>query len=264
MTVSAAFTDFCASWLEREPQLLLASQFAAEGMERTRFVATQVLLREFCETAIAVSDPQVAQTRLAWWLDESQHWAAGLPRHPLAQAFEPTAAGALLAELVSATSRWLEAPSASTMADTLRLLDPIAIALAELALPSPVSSARGIAGEGAAGISSWRLCLFACALRLAPAGAPGLASLLPLDLLARHGRRRSDWMAAPPELLCSLIADCAAACPVVAGTAGSRPLRALVEIEQRWLARLAKGVGLARLRVNPGDAFAAWRAARRS
>ena len=108
-----------------------------------------------------------------------------------------------------------------------------------------------------------RLCLFACALRLAPAGNPGLAGLLPLDLLARHGRRRSDWTTAPPKLVRALIADCAGVIPAVSGTAASRPLRALGAIEQRWLARLAKGMELALLRVNPGDAFAAWRAARR-
>lgn len=251
MTVTAAFTEFCASWLQREPQLQLACQFAAAGVERNRFLGTQVLLREFCETAIAMSEAQVAQTKLAWWLEESQHWVAGVPRHPLAQAFDPVTAGTTLADLVAATSRWLEAPSASSMAETLPLLDPIAAALARL-------------GASSGDALNWRLCLFACALRLAPAGGPGLASLLPLDLLARHGRRRSDWTSAQPELVRALIVACAGAYPALTGTTKSRGLSALVAIEQRWLARLAQGIDLAQLRVTPGDAFAAWRAARRT
>ena len=74
---------FCLPWLERDPRLLLACQFAAAGNARERFLATAVLQRELAQAAIAVSDQRVAKAKLAWWIEEAGAWALGHPRHPL-------------------------------------------------------------------------------------------------------------------------------------------------------------------------------------
>ena len=105
--VDAALLAFCEPWLAREPRLLLACQFAPEGMDRARFLATQVLVRELAQTAIAVSDRRVAEAKLAWWADEASFWAQGHPRHPLAHGVDPRLSARPLAALLACVENWL-------------------------------------------------------------------------------------------------------------------------------------------------------------
>jgi|CXWL01.1.fsa_nt_gi hypothetical protein len=251
MTLAGVHPDlenFCAPWLEREPQLLLACQFAPSGGLRERFLATQVLLRELTEAAVGVSAVRVAEVKLMWWLDEAAAWASGHPRHPLAHGFEAQVAAPELAVLVRGVLEWVEAPSPASMLDVDGRLAGFGEQLARLC-------------DAPADASHWRLCWFIVALRLS-GGAAQLATVVPLDLLARHGRRRSDWTQADPQLIATIVAECAAGYPRIAARADSPAMRALAVIEQRWLQRLASGTELAALRVRIGDAFAAWRAAR--
>ena len=99
--VDAALLAFCEPWLAREPRLLLACQFATEGADRARFLATQVLVRELAQTAIAVSDRRVAEAKLAWWADETSLWEQGHPRHPLAHGLDARVSARPLAVLKS-------------------------------------------------------------------------------------------------------------------------------------------------------------------
>ena len=247
--VKPELANFCAARLQREPQLFLACQFSTPGGQRERFLATQVLLRELCEAAVALSDARVAEAKLAWWVEEAVAWASGSERHPLAHGFSTTEAATELAVLTNAVLEWLHAPSPSTLSHLDRWMTPIGEQLARLS------------GEPA-DAKHWRMLWFACALRLAAGANAQLASVIPLDLLARHGRRRSDWLQADAVIVRAIIADCATHYPLPLERARTPALRALLAVEQRWLARLARGADPSAQRVGIFDTFAAWRAAR--
>jgi hypothetical protein len=250
MTLSGVDTElleFCAPWLAREPRLLLACQFAPAGSERESFLARCVVARELAEAAMTVSDRRVAEAKLGWWAEEAGEWSAGRPRHPLARGFEPASSANALASLALVFRDWLDAPPAENVETVMLQLDRLARASAEL--------------NGAAATSPWPQLWLAMLLRLSLDTPAPLASVLPLDLMARHGLRRSQW----PEL------DAARRTPVLRdlvrellnprSTAAPREpaLAALATLERRWLQRLSRA---AADRLGFLDAIIAWRAAR--
>ena len=188
---------------------------------------------------------RVAEARLMWWSDEASYWLQGHPRHPLALGLDAAAAAAALAQLVHLTHAWMETPpdGVSALRDRLH-----ALSAAGASLGAPP-------GAGAPPIA-W----YALAVRLALAGAQSGASLLPLDLCARHGLRRSQWAELEPSRRRTLLAEVV---PAILGPGQARGAAAgaLEALEQRWLARLEHGAD-ERLRLL--DVFAAWRAARRA
>ena len=243
--VDGELLGFSEPWLAREPRLLLACQFAAEGGDRARFLAAQVLTRELVQTLLAISERRVAEARLMWWSDEASYWLQGHPRHPLALGFDATAAAPVLAQLVHQVHAWMETPPDAVAALGARLRELSALGSALAGAP--------VAGESS---TAW----FALAARLALAGAGSGGNLLPLDLCARHGLRRSQWTELDPSRQRALLAELVPALDGPAAVGGSAAA-ALAALEWRWLQRLAR---TAEERLRLGDVFAAWRAARRA
>lgn len=93
---------FCGPWLERDPRLLLACQFAAAGAARERFLGH----RGIAAGTGASGDCRQRSTcrrspELAWWIEEAGAWALGHPRHPLAYGLDAKASAHALARLVA-------------------------------------------------------------------------------------------------------------------------------------------------------------------
>ena len=238
---------FCGPWLERDPRLLLACQFAAAGAARERFLATAVLQRELAQAAVAVSDRRVAEAKLAWWIDEAGAWALGHPRHPLAYGLDAKASAHALARLVAFSADWLQAPSPDDFGSLWTLMQQGATATLALA--------------GGADDQAWVLAWLALSMRLSLDAKAALASVVPLDLLARHGLRRSQWPELDAGVRLRVLADLAAQLPSPTVIASDPAVAALAALERRWLRRLPR----------PGadragfiDVFAAWRAARKA
>ena len=238
---------FCGPWLERDPRLLLACQFAAAGSARERFLATAVLQRELAQAAIAVSDRRVAEAKLAWWIDEAGAWALGHPRHPLAYGFDAKASAHALARLVAFSADWLQAPSPDDFGSLWTLMQQGATATLALA--------------GGADDQAWVLAWLALSMRLSLDAKAALASVVPLDLLARHGMRRSQWSELDAGVRLRVLADLAAQLPSPTVIASDPAVAALAALERRWLRRLPRpGAD----RAGIVDVFAAWRAARKA
>src|SRR5687768_4572693 len=60
--------------------------------ERRAVIATHTFLREIGEIIDDITDPGVAQTKLAWWHEEIARLYGGEPRHPVTQALAPALA----------------------------------------------------------------------------------------------------------------------------------------------------------------------------
>lgn len=243
--IDAELHEFCAPWLAREPRLALACQFAPAGNARARLLASSVLARELAEAAMSVSDRRVAEAKLGWWAEESARWMQGQPRHPLARGFDAAASAAALARLALAGREWLDAPPADdveALQQRLRIL---------------AGASAALAGTGAA--ASWEPLWLALGLRLSLDARAPLASLLPMDLLARHGLRRSQWPELDSARRLQLLADLARRVAPAVARPDDPGLAALLALERRWLQRLA---GSAADRIGFLDAIAAWRAAR--
>ena len=239
--VDAALLAFCEPWLAREPRLLLACQFAPEGMDRARFLATQVLVRELAQTAIAVSDRRVAEAKLAWWADEASFWAQGHPRHPLAHGLDAQVSARPLAALLNCVESWLAAAQADSVRAVFTQLQQLAKPTAEIA----TSTTAG-----------WTGIWLSAAIRASLQAHAPLASVVPMDLLARHGVRRSAWLQLDAALRRPLLLDLAGDLPVDGQVVGAA-LAALSKLERRWLKEIRIDD-----RVGVFDVLAAWRAAR--
>jgi hypothetical protein len=243
--VDAELAEFCAPWMAREPRLLLACQFAPAGARRARFLANCVLARELAEAAMTVSDRRVAEAKLGWWAEESAAWSAGQPRHPLARGFDPASSADALAALTLASREWLDAPPAENVESLLQQLRGLATVSADL--------------DGGGLVDHWNSLWLAIALRLSLDARATLGSALPLDLMARHGLRRSQWSELDVAQRLPVLADLAQRVPSADVIAHDPALAAMVALERRWLQRLSRS---AAERVGFLDAIAAWRAAR--
>ncbi|MBK8067770.1 MAG: hypothetical protein IPK27_09095 [Rhodanobacteraceae bacterium] len=242
--VDSELLGFCEPWLAREPRLLFACQFAAEGAGRARFLAAQVLARELAQTLLAISERRVAEARLMWWSDEASYWLQGHPRHPLALGLDAATAAPGLAQWVQQVHAWMEAPPESQ--------DELRARLRALAATGDASPALADSGDDAVWLG--------LAARQALVGAATGGALLPLDVCARHSLRRSQWPELDPARRRSLLAEVSTGMAPAREARGAAPA-ALAALEQRWLARIGDS-GDERLRLF--DVFAAWRAARRA
>ncbi|MBK9654481.1 MAG: hypothetical protein IPO66_03055 [Rhodanobacteraceae bacterium] len=245
--VAPELLAFCGAWLERDPRLLLACQFAAAGDQRERFLATAVLQRELAQAAIAVSDRRVAEAKLAWWIDEAGAWALGHPRHPLAYGMDAKASAHALARLVALHADWLQAPSPDDFA----------------ALGAHAAGATATAAglTGGAEEEAWALAWLGVSMRLSADASAPLASVIPLDLLARHGLRRSQWSELEAGVRGRVLAELAAQVPQPKVEACGPAIAALAALERRWLRRLPSPRAS---RVGFVDVLVAWRAARKA
>lgn len=245
--VAPELLAFCGPWLERDPRLLLACQFATAGRARERFLATAVLQRELAQAAIAVSDRRVAEAKLAWWIEEASAWALGHPRHPLAHGLDASADAHALARLVAHCADRLQAPSPDDFAGLWARMQQSAVATLTL--------------SGGADNEAWTLVWLSVSMRLSFDASAPLASVIPLDLLARHGLRRSQWPELSGDVRWRVLADLAAQVLNPTVKAADPAVAALAALELRWLRRLPRSGAD---RAGFVDAFVAWRAARKA
>jgi hypothetical protein len=243
--VDAELLEFCAPWLAREPRLLLACQFAQAGARRERLLASCVLMRELAEAAMTVSDRRVGEAKLGWWAEEAAAWSAGRPRHPLARGLVPVGSANALASLALAGRDWLDAPPLETVESLLQRLRQFAGLGSDLA--------------GSGGLDAWTSLWLALVLRLSLEARAPLASALPLDLLARHGLRRSQWTELDAARRLPVIVDLAQRVPQGDALPDDPGTAAMLTLERRWLQRLSRR---AADRMGFLDTLAAWRAAR--
>lgn len=248
---AAAFDGFVEPWLIAARRLALAAAFAGDAVARRAFLAPRVLLGELIEAAVAMSDERVTEAKLSWWQEEAAAWAAGTPRHPLAIAIAVTTASQPLLALLAALRRWLDGPAPSDPLAAWHLLDGVAAAAAWLA------------GEGADGRPAWQMQAYVGALEHSLRARVPLATVLPMNVRARHQLKRSELGLLPAQQRAQLLRDALAGVPWHSVPMPPGPAAAaLWALDSRHLARCARG----RLDGGPGfaDAFAAWRAARRA
>lgn len=246
--VDADLWSFCEPWLAREPRLLLACQFAAPGRPREQFMASGVIVRELAQAAISVSDRRVAEAKLGWWVDEAAAWSLGASRHPFARGIDVATHAQALASLAMACTTWLDAATPDSFAATWSRMRQLAAATAALA------------GTGDA--DAWAAAWLALSLRLSAQADTPLVGVLPLDLWARHGLRRSQWAELDAGRRQALLAECARQVAPPAAGASDPPLAVLDHLERRWLRQLPRRPSATADRLGFGDAFAAWRAGR--
>lgn len=187
MTSALEFESFAARWWQDVPELVAARIYAPAT--RARGVSAWVLYVELVETVYAARHVDLAERKLAWWLDALDAADRGHAEHPVLRA-------------------WLAAPAMTPA----RLVDSGRAALQALEQPTPANAAVLLdqARTLAAPVAAWWpadrdtievLALLAILVRLRfmeRAQGAG-AFVLPLDRLARAGlappRDARDWSA---------------------------------------------------------------------
>lgn len=250
--VPQGLLQFSERWLQADRRLLLAAQFARDAAERVRFLAVQSLIGEFCEAAVAVSDARVGELKLAWWHNEAERWSAGESMHPLLSDWPAPATASALGGMALAALDWMRAATPTTKADALTALLPLASTSMQLAEATPAS------------LPHWQLLWFTRALRLSTTARAPLATVIPLDIWARHSVRRSEVATASDATRTGLLADCAALVMEAGDAHLDAPTAAYVQLEQRWLRRACARLISPLDRVGVRDVWTAWRAARQS
>jgi hypothetical protein len=222
-----AFDSHVEQWLDAEPELRLARMFVAEARD-PRIAALEAIGHALHAALFEVGDDRVAQSKLAWWLDEF----AQRPRHPLTLGLADASGGAqaAAAPLREACAALLRLAQADSIESLDQLLDPLARAAAALA------RARGAAPAiDARALAAARLVF---AVREWVRFARPERAWLPLDVLARVGVDRAGAVASAPVALALLrrLREVLDAVP-------SRDLRGIdgarVAAARAWAARMA-------------------------
>lgn len=248
MAVHAAdpCAHFVAKWLQREPEMRIASVFCPAG-ELARFRAWGGLLHELREALFELSDPHVASVKTGWWAEEMIGLGQGRQRHPLSEALLGIAApwsalGRALLEFDGRPSRAADSDQA------IGLLLPTAAAVVA------VESALFVAPAANAGARSLAVHWL---LQRLPGGLAGddLARL-PMHLLARHGLSAAELPGAKAD---PLLRDWAS--ELLLQLPAPEPGAALIRrsrgrFDQARLSRLAAGKGFG----EPPAAATLWRA----
>jgi len=247
----------------RRSELPLQSLFLppAQRIEVALWYALQDEIEEAC---FELSEPFIAQTKLAWWAEELARGCAGQGRHPLVQALfgqEPVDASdqsALWRALPEAALHLVERDLApASVAEALASLQPLAAALDAL-------ERSLFGGATASGLIAVDLLL----RRQQRAEAGHFAQArLPRNLLARHGLAPAHFaererLPARLAFVRDLAGELRAALPVVAEPL-ARPRALQIAVAQWRLARLSREGRVPAPRGFP-LMFSLWRAARHS
>lgn len=267
-------------WLTRlgqqRPELALAAPYLAPA-DRDACMALTCLLAEFADAVHGIEEPTVAQSKLAWWVEECGEAAEGRARHPLTQAVfaHPRArslAGACWQSAVSAGRTLREAAPASDIAAQIDALEPFHGRLADI----EQRFWRG--AEEEASPRARRLAVLAhlhrCAW-LADRTGPVAVDAVPMQLLARHGLNR-DQLEADGDSQRRLAVDQLRAIEQAIVGAGKMPGSANLFValtahaDRRALRRALRaseprqGLGATRKRAGLACAMFAWRHVRRN
>ncbi len=117
----AALQSYLDKWLKARPSRRLAMPFVEEG-RYAGHLALAALEQEWLDAAYGIREPQVAQVKLHWWIEELAGAPAGGGRHPLTQAL-------------------FAAPQAARV-DPVHWLAPVQAAMAQLEAPTPADFAE--------------------------------------------------------------------------------------------------------------------------
>lgn len=244
-----------AKWLAQEPEMDIALVFTASGRARL----WGALMHEWLDAVFTLSDPGVAQAKLAWW---GESLASTDSAHPLIQAFRHEARDAVTAShwrALTETALSLSTLDASP-ADVAALLTsrlPLAAALVDIETALWPEA-------GAADVPTTARSLVLHQWRRHRAGEIAQPAWLPLQLLARHELRAQSAYALEDTAACNrLFSDLAAALlQTKSKPAGSRLRRIRTRLDERALARLWVGRKPPFLASGFGVLWHSWQAAR--
>jgi phytoene synthase len=180
-----AFASFERKWLDANPEQAAVLVFLSPD-ERPRASAFGTLIHELAQSAFVIREPQVAAAKLSWWEQELSSAAAGNPRHPISnalfadsrtRAIDP----ALWRALIDGAIAQLDASFPADFGELRASLAPFYLPVAAIE-----TRLGGVEGSSADAIAT----LWICSHLLT--AAQQTSTLLPLDLLARHGASREE------------------------------------------------------------------------
>ncbi len=174
----SAYASHIAQWLDAEPELRLARLFVAQARD-PRVEAIEAIAHALHASLFGLQETQLAQAKLAWWLDE----LAQAPRHPLTRQLhaldDGAAAAAPLREVAASVWRLARCDSIESFD---HLLEPLsAAAEGVLRARRAVGIEDGAIGPTPQAVGAARLL---AAARDWPRFARPERALLPLQLLA--------------------------------------------------------------------------------
>lgn len=190
-------------WLTAEPEWRIASTLFASVREprEEALLVLEYLLRD---AALNVGDARVAQTKLAWWVDELARASGGGARHPvtkqLATLIERDAFDGLAGAAVAGT-RLVAQDSLPASSDLIAAMRGVVAPFATVRAEKPRSDAE---------LTTLAAATVVLAARKWARFAEGQRMLLPLDALARTGASR-DAAATRPDVAAALMSDLAPA-----------------------------------------------------
>jgi hypothetical protein len=102
-TLDGVQQAFSTDWLKREPALLLAQGFADKP---ALWLNAVILIEALLDAMFGLSNLEIAQAKLGWWVDEADLTVSGAPRHPLTQEMGAQQAK-VLPDLTRAALAWM-------------------------------------------------------------------------------------------------------------------------------------------------------------
>lgn len=241
----AAQTAFAQRWHRLEPALVWAQAYGGAADE-----APLLLAAELTEALYALSERQVAEAKLGWWVEECERAAAGAGAHPLLPGLRAAAALPDPTRLEAVLAEALDAPPA-VAADAHWQQ---ALALGRALHPQPAEAAL---------LAAWSLWL---RLRLIHRAASYAAPALPLVLLAEVQLKPDALREDSPARRQAIARHSEGLAERAAGLTGLRPYAAAVAgqlaVDARQLA--TQPARPDQLPTRPlARLWAAWRGARR-
>jgi len=176
------FPQLAEDWRRLEPLSELVNLFLPTGW-RTSLPAWALLLHELESAALDLSEPHLAQIKLAWWRDELAQACSGHPRHPVSAAL--VAAGSLSDDSATDWRRLAEAAIELAASDeTAANVEAQLRRLERFTRPAALLEARQFGGdsEATARLHAVHLAFDQWLHRRRRERDPW-----PLDLVARHG-----------------------------------------------------------------------------
>lgn len=188
----------------------LAALFAPDHV-REHLFALYAFNLEIARVRDAVSEPQLGEVRLQWWLDTLDGIGQGAPQdHPVARALSAAVAKASLPleplrNLVRARQFDLYSDPMPDLAALEGYLGETSSALIQLGaiLLSPADAPRAAEAAGLSGVAYG----LAKLLRALAHQRARQQCFVPADMLARHGLAPEDWRADPGPAAAAIVGD---------------------------------------------------------
>lgn len=242
---NAAHEAFAQRWRRLEPALAWARAFGTPAEE-----APLLLAAELTEALYALSERQVAEAKLGWWVEECERARDGGGAHPLLPGLRAAGAVPDPLALESVVAETLDgAPAVSAEAQTAQ-----ALALARVLHPAPVMASL---------LALWSEWL---RLRLIHRAADYAAPALPLVLLAEVQLKPDALREDSPARQRAIATHAASLAVRAAALRGLPPLGAAIAAQLAADARMLASAPARpeQLPTRPlGRLWTAWRGARR-